>query len=247
MPMSTACGIYGNRGHHDPAKSDWLDASYVFYDENKQLVRVYSRNCCDTTLMGYDYETSRIPWSRARPVPLTKNPLTSSMQRIERVEEINLPVKLDQIVRVLVKRPTTNRTKQDKEKASEMLILSGIRFDSEKFVKFDVFVNDKDDVAATTAADSQMAGSFAQLPHNQSKDKMFMTSAVRFGLTELLEDMESEDDESLLVTLVPRAGTDDAESAIQALDCCGELLGMYKIRVNPSKTPVRPRSRRSFP
>ncbi|PWA84341.1 Polyphenol oxidase, central domain-containing protein [Artemisia annua] len=202
----------GGRGHHDPTDPDWLDASYVFYDENKQLVRVYNRNCCDTTLMGYDYETSRIPWSRARPVPRTKNPTgaTRSMKRIERVEEINFPMKLDQIVNVLVKRPATNRTKQDKEKASEMLILDGIRFDSEKFVKFDVFINDKDDAPATTAADSQMAGSFAELPHNHSKDKMFMMSAVRFGLTELLEDMESEDDESLVVTLVPRAGTDDA-------------------------------------
>ncbi|GKB62124.1 polyphenol oxidase I, chloroplastic-like protein [Tanacetum coccineum] len=196
MPNREDMGnFYSAGGHHDPAESDWLDASYVFYDENKQLVRVYNRNCCDTTLMGYDYERVE--------------DLTSSMQRIERVEEINFPVKLDQIVKVLVKRPTTNRTNQDKEKASELLILSGIRFDTEKFVKFDVFVNDKDDVPATTAADSQMAGSFAQLPHNQSKDKMFMMSAVRFGLTELLEDMESEDDESLLVTLVPRAGTDD--------------------------------------
>nr|GFD02779.1 polyphenol oxidase I, chloroplastic-like [Tanacetum cinerariifolium] len=99
----------GGRGHHDPTESDWLDASYVFYDENKQLVRVYNRNCCDTTLMGYEYETSRIPWSRARPVPRTKNPrdLTTSMQQIERVEKINFPVKLDQIVKVLVKRPTT--------------------------------------------------------------------------------------------------------------------------------------------
>ncbi|XP_051126007.1 polyadenylate-binding protein-interacting protein 9-like [Andrographis paniculata] len=32
-----------------------------------------------------------------------------------------------------------------------------------------------------------------------------------------------------------------AESAIIALDCCGELLGTHRIRVSPSKTPVRPR------
>ncbi|KAL0399554.1 UNVERIFIED_CONTAM: Polyadenylate-binding protein-interacting protein 8 [Sesamum radiatum] len=33
----------------------------------------------------------------------------------------------------------------------------------------------------------------------------------------------------------------NAESAILALDCCGELLGSQRIRVSPSKTPVRPR------
>ncbi|KAK3027281.1 hypothetical protein RJ639_041102 [Escallonia herrerae] len=32
-----------------------------------------------------------------------------------------------------------------------------------------------------------------------------------------------------------------AESAIVALDCCGQLLGSQPIRVSPSKTPVRPR------
>lgn len=32
-----------------------------------------------------------------------------------------------------------------------------------------------------------------------------------------------------------------ADSAILALDCCGEILGSQRIRVSPSKTPVRPR------
>ncbi|KAL8507796.1 hypothetical protein ACS0TY_018362 [Phlomoides rotata] len=32
-----------------------------------------------------------------------------------------------------------------------------------------------------------------------------------------------------------------AESAIMALDCCGQILGSQRIRVSPSKTPVRPR------
>ncbi|XP_019226568.1 PREDICTED: polyadenylate-binding protein-interacting protein 8-like isoform X2 [Nicotiana attenuata] len=32
-----------------------------------------------------------------------------------------------------------------------------------------------------------------------------------------------------------------AESAILALDCCGQVLGSQRIRVSPSKTPVRPR------
>ncbi|XP_075476714.1 polyadenylate-binding protein-interacting protein 9-like isoform X1 [Primulina tabacum] len=32
-----------------------------------------------------------------------------------------------------------------------------------------------------------------------------------------------------------------AESAILALECCGEILGSQRIRVSPSKTPVRPR------
>lgn len=38
-----------------------------------------------------------------------------------------------------------------------------------------------------------------------------------------------------------------AESAIMALDCCGQTLGTQPIRVSPSKTPVRPRVARSLP
>ncbi|KAI7751750.1 hypothetical protein M8C21_009192 [Ambrosia artemisiifolia] len=37
-----------------------------------------------------------------------------------------------------------------------------------------------------------------------------------------------------------------AESAILALDCCGQTLGTQPIRVSPSKTPVRPRVARSL-
>ncbi|KAF3681026.1 polyadenylate-binding protein-interacting protein 9 [Capsicum chacoense] len=37
-----------------------------------------------------------------------------------------------------------------------------------------------------------------------------------------------------------------AESAIVALDCCGQILGSQPIRVSPSKTPVRPRVPRSM-
>ncbi|KAJ8527765.1 hypothetical protein K7X08_015216 [Anisodus acutangulus] len=37
-----------------------------------------------------------------------------------------------------------------------------------------------------------------------------------------------------------------AESAILALDCCGEVLGSRHIRASPSKTPVRPRLPRAM-
>ncbi|KAL4554156.1 hypothetical protein LXL04_039718 [Taraxacum kok-saghyz] len=94
------------------------------------------------------------------------------------------------------------------EKANEILLVNGVRFDGEKFVKFDVFVNDKDNGTETTPRYSEFAGSFAQIPHGKT-DKMMMTSEVRFGLTELLEDMKAEDDEYVLVTLVPRSGRDD--------------------------------------
>nr|GEX91473.1 polyphenol oxidase I, chloroplastic-like [Tanacetum cinerariifolium] len=132
-----------------------------------------------------------------------------AVRTVKKAEEMEFPLKLNEIVRVLVKRPATNRTKKDKEKANEILLVSNIKFDGEKYVKFDVFVNDKDKVPTTTPADSEFAGSFAQIPHGRTDKRMMMTSGLRFGLNELLEDIKAEDDEYILVTLVPRSGCDD--------------------------------------
>lgn len=40
----------------DITDSDYLDASFVFYDENAQLVRVKVRDCLDPTNLGYTYQ-----------------------------------------------------------------------------------------------------------------------------------------------------------------------------------------------
>ncbi|KAL7582647.1 hypothetical protein Lser_V15G45500 [Lactuca serriola] len=196
--------------HKDPTSGDWLNASYVFYDENENLVRVYNRDCVDINRMGYDYERSAIPWIRSRPTAHAKgaNVAAKSAGIVQKVEDIVFPLKLNKIVKVLVKRPATNRTKEEKEKANELLFVNGITFDAERFLKIDVFVNDVDDGIQTTAADSEFAGSFAQLPHNHG-DKMFMRSGAAFGITELLEDIEAEGDDSVVVTLVPRTGCDE--------------------------------------
>ncbi|KAM7495337.1 hypothetical protein LguiB_029946 [Lonicera macranthoides] len=54
----------------------------------------------------------------------------------------------------------------------------------------------------------EFAGSFAQLPHEIKSGETIKTS-LSLCIAELLEDLEAEDDESVLVILVPRAGTDD--------------------------------------
>nr|CCA94610.1 polyphenol oxidase precursor [Taraxacum officinale] len=200
----------GIRGHIEPPDNDWRNASYVFYDENKELVRVYNKDCVRLEKLKYDYQFAPIPWKNSRPVARTKksNIALKSVGTVKQAQDSKFPLKLDKTTKVLVKRPATNRSKEDKENANEVLLIKGVVFNGEKFVKFDVFVNDKDDVTASTAEESEFAGSFAQLPHNHG-DKMLMTSSARFGLTELLEDIDAEDDESILVTLVPKVGCEE--------------------------------------
>ncbi|KAD3066354.1 hypothetical protein R6Q59_019062 [Mikania micrantha] len=199
-------------GHVDPTETDWLNASYVFYDENEDLVRVYNKDSVSLDKLKYNYiENSKevFPWRNSRPAKRNKNLQTTTTSEVKKVDQIKFPVKLDKILKVSVKRPAVNRSAEEKAKANEVLVIKKIRYDSGKFVKFDVFVNDKlKDGVFTTPCDPEYAGGFAQIPHGNMKN-MFMGSSARFGLTELLVDTNTDGDEYATVTLVPRTGCED--------------------------------------
>ncbi|KAD3066728.1 hypothetical protein R6Q59_019073 [Mikania micrantha] len=199
-------------GHVDPTETDWLNASYVFYDENEDLVRVYNRDSVCLDMLKYNYiENSKevFPWRNSRPEKRDKNLQVATTGDVKKVDQIKFPVTLNNIFKVRVKRPAVSRSAEEKAKANEVLVIKGIRYDSEKFVKFDVFVNDKlKDGVFTTPCDPEYAGGFAQIPHSGMKN-MFMESSARFGLTELLEDTHTDGDEYATVTLVPRTGCED--------------------------------------
>ncbi|KAL0320516.1 UNVERIFIED_CONTAM: Polyphenol oxidase I, chloroplastic [Sesamum radiatum] len=133
--------------------SDWLEADFLFYDENAQLVRVKVVDTLDNEKMG----------------------------------------------------PKKSRSKKDKEKEEELLVIEGIEVDTAKFVKFDVFVNDEDD-KPDELDKAEYAGCYSQVPHKNSTK---VKTKIRLGLTELLEDLDVEDDEKILVSLVPKAGGED--------------------------------------
>ncbi|KAI3809643.1 hypothetical protein L1987_19239 [Smallanthus sonchifolius] len=202
----------GIAGHVEPTSTDWLNASYVFYDENQDLVRVTNEQCVSLSKLNYDYvENSKevFPWRNSRPAKRSTSSQVASTAEVPTVDKLTFPVSLDKILKVRVKRPAVNRSAADKATASEVLLINGIKFDSNKFVKFDVFVNDKlKDGVVTTPCDPEYAGGFAQIPHSDMA-KMSMNSAARFGLTELLEDTTTEGEEYATVTLVPRAGCED--------------------------------------
>jgi polyphenol oxidase len=191
--------IWKNLGGKDYTDPDWLNSSFVFYDENKQLVRVYSKDCLDNRNLGYEYQQVDIPWLKSKPVP----PVNKSKPKTNNIAAVVFPVKLDKVVKILVKRPT-------KEGGEEMLVIDGIEFDSRKFVKFDVLVNDEDDIEISRPDKTEFVGSFAHLPHKHKDGmKMKTKTRLRLGLSNVLKDLDVEDDESVLVSLVPRAGVDD--------------------------------------
>lgn len=51
-------------------------------------------------------------------------------------------VSLNKVVKVLVKRVSKPRSKEAKEKVAEVLVLEGIKYCMNKFLQFDMYVND---------------------------------------------------------------------------------------------------------
>ncbi|CAI9087520.1 OLC1v1021601C1 [Oldenlandia corymbosa var. corymbosa] len=211
----------------DITDPDWLNASFLFYDENSQMVRVRVRDCLDTTKLGYKYQDMEIPWLNYRPKPriskatrmLKKKQLgfyNYTAEDDRSYKEI-FPLKLEKTtVKVMVKRPSNKkRSKKEKEEKDELLVIEKIVVDRGQFVKFDVFVNDEDD-PKSTPANSEYAGSFWHVPrpkpnqNDSNKDSDDHTDQIKTNLklsiTEILEDLVAEEDDAVAVTLVPKTG-----------------------------------------
>ncbi|KAJ7968510.1 Polyphenol oxidase [Quillaja saponaria] len=198
---------------------DWLNSGFLFYDENANPVRVLVKDCLDSKKLGYVYQDVEIPWLQARPTP-RRSKLQRAAQRLG-VQKAHaavtsrttkFPLVLDSAISSVVKRPKKSRSKKEKEEEEEVLVIEGIEFERDTPVKFDVYVNDEDDLPSGPDK-TEFAGSFVNVPHhkhkhnkNSNKHMKNMVTSLGLGLTDLLEDLEVEDDETVVVTLVPRFG-----------------------------------------
>ncbi|CAI9279715.1 unnamed protein product [Lactuca saligna] len=196
----------------DFTDNDWLDSSFLFYDENAELNRVKVRDCLDTKNLGYVYQDVEIPWLKNKPVPrrtkATHKP-RHNKRAVARADEnipfaeVVFPASLDKVIKVLVPRPKISRSEKQKEEEEEILVIEGIEVKMDEFVKFDVFINDEDDGMTATADKTEFAGSFVNIPHKHNHGRNLKTR-LRLGISELLEDLKAEDDQNVLVTLVPK-------------------------------------------
>ncbi|XP_051126064.1 polyphenol oxidase I, chloroplastic-like [Andrographis paniculata] len=177
---------------------DFLNAGFLFYNEKKELVRVKVADCLNMEKLGYDYERVDTPWLNYRP---SKKAAAADIKKLaanaEAAEKI-FPLTLNKIVRVLV-------PKSAKGKADEVLVLEDIETDSTKFIKFDIFINDEDDIPSELDR-AEYAGTFAQVPH-RTKEKKGKTS-INLKLTDVYEDIEVGDDDTIVVTIIPRSNGD---------------------------------------
>jgi polyphenol oxidase len=186
----------------DISDPDWLNSEFLFYNENAELVRCKVRDCLDNRRLRYTYQNVEIPWLQSKPIPRrlgkkaaeTKTALTPITA---------FPLVLDKTIVTVVSRPKKSRSRKEKEEEDEVLVIEGIEYDKGKFVKFDVFIND-DVEMPSKPENTEFAGSFVNVSHKHAEKSK---TRLILGITELLEDLEADGDDSIVVALVPRSNT----------------------------------------
>ncbi|XP_058096724.1 polyphenol oxidase, chloroplastic-like [Magnolia sinica] len=195
--------------------NDWLKSSFVFYDENRQLVRVQVEDCLNPQKLRYTYQEVELPWAdrnmiKKKLVKTKSGVKPRSTTSLVQVSEFGPdPRPLDSTIRALVQRPKKSRTKSEKDDEVEVLVIDGIELPPNGPISFEVYV------AAPSGGDfvgpdlGESAGRFSKLPHthihkkgNAEKKKC----SLKLGISKLLEEIDAEGSEKVVVSLVPKDG-----------------------------------------
>ncbi|XP_049378452.1 polyphenol oxidase E, chloroplastic-like [Solanum stenotomum] len=199
-------GLGGKR--RDIIDTDWLNSEFFFYDENKNPYRVRVGDCLDTKKMGYDYAPAAIPWINCRPTRKGREGKVD-VTNIKPANKVFPIANLNKPISFSINRPNTSRSQKDKDEKEEVLIFKGLKYDTSKYIRFDVFLNEDEDVNTDELDKVEFAGSYVNLPHVHAHNKKNDSDEMfQLGITELLEDIELEDDDTITVTVVPKTGGD---------------------------------------
>ncbi|WJZ83677.1 hypothetical protein VitviT2T_003338 [Vitis vinifera] len=201
--------------------TEWLDSYFFFHDEKRQLVRIKFQDVVNITRLRYAYEEVELPWLNARPRPSVPPKIARDILKMRDLDHENnqeLPSSpflsadfgphgrtLDTTIRVKVHRPKKHRSKKQKDfKEEEVMVVYGIEVKEDSYVKFDVYVNAVDETLMVGPEFREFAGTFVNIPIGVWP-VMRRKSNLKLGISELLQDLEADEDESIWVTLIPRA------------------------------------------
>ncbi|CAH9130961.1 unnamed protein product [Cuscuta epithymum] len=186
----------------DCTDPDFLQSEFLFYDENKNLVKVNVQDSLDDSKLGYTYQPMPTPWEKFRPTSKKKAVLKSTQKTFPPASKI-LPTTLAHTITFTLMRPSDlARSKEEKEDKDEILSLT-IKYDQTKYINFDVFLNEDNECKATELDRAEYVGSFSNLAHihDDTNDKPV---SYDLAITELLEDLGLESERCISVTLVPK-------------------------------------------
>ncbi|KAK6934287.1 Polyphenol oxidase, central domain [Dillenia turbinata] len=206
----------GFRGHIPEFKQeDWFEASFIFYDENRQVVRCKVKDCLTPQQLRYSYHPENLPWLHARQhyfrlkgkKPIAGEPAPLPVPAAPPIYEFGPePKPFVEPIQVIVPRPKVSRTKFEKEAATEILVIEGIEVPFGATARFDVYVAKFLDGHIGPDI-GELAGSFVKIPHSKHKFHLLHhKSSLELGITSLLEDIEADPLDKVVVTILPRIG-----------------------------------------
>ena len=204
--------------------TDFLDSSFVFYDENAELVQVSVKDWLDPeTQLGITFEpcpgsnvyrTSSFPQPLGKVrgvVPKGKANLPEGLPKSKSKFEKKLGV--SEALPVVVKRPTGKSAFAQakgiaESQVEEVLVLEGFTIPSQADTVLTVFINLPDANASTSLDCAEYVGTYASLPHmgmgmGMGKDMgMGRMTDIRFSITANIANLGIEDQDSFVVTVV---------------------------------------------
>lgn len=106
-----------------------------------------------------------------------------------------------------------------------MLTFLELNIDQRKHIRFDVFINADANSNWHELDRAEFAGSYTALPHVHSdptKPHVAPIAKFQLAITELLEEIGLEDEDDIVVTLVPKTGGEFVaiKSAVITLEAC---------------------------
>lgn len=187
------------RDYTDP---DWLDSSFVFYDEHKKAVRITVRQCLESKDLGYVYQDVDIPWLYEKQIPRQRREALSAAGA---PQVVSFPLSLDSQINASVER--TPWIGKDMGGADEVLVIEDIEFDSDSRVHFNVLVNVNalDDGADICPGNVEFAGNFTNIPHGHGHR---VKTSLRLVISDVIGELGLESNEELAVRIDPQVGGD---------------------------------------
>ncbi|PUZ50422.1 hypothetical protein GQ55_6G057800 [Panicum hallii var. hallii] len=190
----------GGAGFDDP---EWLDASFVFYDdvEKPRLVRMKFRDVLEAKNLGYTYDEESekaLPWFNSKPTRLSPGSKGGS-GKAAAAPEFPLTLRGDQAVVV------PGVAVPAKEAGKDLvLVVEGIEYDPQTDNKFDVAINvPKEDALKVGPQYSEYAGSFSAVPSSKA-DGGTLLGKISLFVDGVLADLGASGDATVDVVLVPR-------------------------------------------
>ncbi|GLJ28487.1 hypothetical protein SUGI_0560420 [Cryptomeria japonica] len=195
---------------------DLMETEFLFYDENKQLVKVKAGDCYDISKLRYQYEERELPWltkgrslKKAGKVAAKPRTLKTFEKAVDdKAKNLSSPLTFK------VERPNKSPGKGQ----VEVLKIEGVETDRTGFSAFEIFINFPEANSGTPFNSPHYAGSFTTLGHGimteESMKSMTAKETFKIGISETLEDLGIENDDEILVTLVPKSEKDLATSPI---------------------------------